>query len=145
MDLDLVVVYRAKTELMANSIRDLLAQDKIASVLTPFRIMNAPGQSRTNVYGNNFGAWGEVSVERSQADQAVELIQGFLAASATPLSDVELEALALAADNPEQEPKSMAAWVEDDRKRSPLAAWFNKAHRLFWILVAAPFQSDESP
>jgi hypothetical protein len=139
MDLDLVVVYRARNELMANSIRDLLAQEGIPAVLSNFRsIANSPEHNRTNVYGNNFGAWGEVLVQRAQADQAVDLIEGFTTGGAA-LSDGELEALALSAESPEAEPfASPSTELDDDKRKSSFPAWLRSTFRFLSVLVAGP-------
>lgn len=106
MDLDLVVVYRAKNELMANSIRDLLLQNNIGSVIDNIRDSTGYYPYMRHPLGNDIGVWGEVVVERHQADAAVELISGFLAAGTElpPLSNAELETLALASGNPDEEP-----------------------------------------
>jgi hypothetical protein len=147
MDPDLVVVYRAKNELMANTIRDLLVQDNIAAATRAFRIVNSLSSSASNVYGNNFGAWGEVLVDRTQADSAVALIEGFLANSEAPLSDEELEALALAAGSPEAEPGIPSSPSEDsqmDRTMGSAATWLRKTHELFWTLTAGP-HIDQKP
>ena len=145
MGLDLVAVYRAKNELMANTIRDLLLQDGIGATLQAFRIMNDPENARTNVYGNSFGAWGEVIVNREHANAAIELIQGFLDASDTPLSDEELESLALAAGDPEVHPWVTPSTTKAGGKpKGALAVWLRKAQRLFWTVAAGPLP-DQKP
>ena len=100
---DLVVILKAKTEFLAISVRDLLEHNNIPAMVRAFRVMNDPETMR-GIYESNVGLWGEVLIRRQDAAEANDLINGFLGEFGNALSDEELEAMALAAADPDEAP-----------------------------------------
>ena len=92
--METVVVYDATDELMANSIRDLLLQSGIGSMIRPRHV---PGYGGLMADPLKFGTWGEVLVYDKDLEKAEELIAGFLGTLGM-LAEADLEEQALAAE-----------------------------------------------
>lgn len=83
----LVSVYTAPSELLANTVRDLLqhhgiaAQARCTDLLRTLMLPLPPPLTP---------AWGIVQVQPEDAELACEIIAGFFSAEAEPLADTEL-------------------------------------------------------
>lgn len=66
-------VYKAENELMANTIKDLLASSGIPALVHSFQIPAYDGIAQVMR-----SAWGEVLVDEQNLTQAKEIIEGFL-------------------------------------------------------------------
>ncbi len=94
--MDLVVVYRATDELMANSVRDTLRENGVNALVRPMFVASIGIQ---NPY--DFGIWGEVLVDPRDLERAEEYTAGFLGTlgllEEAEVSAEELERQSLAA------------------------------------------------
>jgi hypothetical protein len=98
--MDLVAVYKATDELLANSVRDLLLQNGVAAMVRPASVVGYGFKDVTSI-----GIWGEVLVYDKDAERAEELIAGFLGTlgylEEAGLDPEDLEAQAISAEVPE--------------------------------------------
>lgn len=77
--LALRVLYRPDSEFMANTIRDLLEQEGIGTLVHSFQIPAYDGVAMAMR-----PVWGEVLVQEEDYERAQEIVRGFLARPQSP-------------------------------------------------------------